>query len=72
VTVSVPGTLLNTLVGGWTIGYDGQYNSGTPIGAFDATYSIPYALGRVSYVLEVTQMMPASLARCFAGDANLA
>jgi hypothetical protein len=31
-----------------------------------------YELGRGSYVLEVTQMMPASLARCFAEDANLA
>jgi hypothetical protein len=41
------GALLNTLVGGWTIGYHGQYNSGTPIGGVGATYSIPYWMGNI-------------------------
>jgi hypothetical protein len=38
-------TPVNMFIGGWEIGYDGEYASGTPIGAIGSSYTLPFYYG---------------------------
>jgi len=37
-----PSTVLNEIVGGWTVGYYGAYGSGLPMGRITSPYQLPY------------------------------